>query len=72
MTKGDTLAEIVGRAVSLYPHEVATILEKTGVMVGHPNMDSKNLVSLTIDGLYGNEVFVKEFAEFVESNKDII
>lgn len=62
-------SEIVGVTVAFFPKQVAEMLNRNGVTIDAENYNSDQLVSATIDGLVSSPTFLKEFSDFVESNK---
>lgn len=62
----ESTTRIVGVTVAFFPKEIATLLNKNGVTIDAENLNSKQLVSATIDGLVSSPSFLKEFSDFVE------
>lgn len=66
------LAYIVGRTVGLFPEDVRTSLEQSGVVVDAKNYNDEQLLEASLNGLRTSPKFMKMFSELVEGKKDAL
>jgi hypothetical protein len=63
------LAFIVGRTVGLFPEDVRTCLEQSGVVVDAKNYNDEQLLEASLNGLRTSPKFMKNFSELVDSKQ---